>query len=57
MGLMTMSNRGKNWLGQADGDLEHVDLFPFTLDEIKRMDYYPSIYRTAVESGIEVRFK
>ena len=34
-----------------------VDLFPFTISEIKEMCNHPSIYKTAVETGIEIKFK
>lgn len=34
-----------------------VDLFPFTISEIKEMRNHPSIYKTAVETGIEIKFR
>jgi len=35
----------------------HLDLFPFTVNEIKEMRDHPSIYKTAVETGIEIKLK
>lgn len=34
-----------------------LDIFPFTISEIKEMCNSPSIYKTAIETGIEINFK
>lgn len=34
-----------------------LDIFPFTIDEIKKMQNHPSIFKTAIETGLEVNLK